>query len=178
MSGKRYINMCMNNEGEYGKYFMQDLILPTVMDNQEAREKYRAKGRRRILWIDSNNMDGANFQMNCAWIVHADREIQLTAETDGTEGMRRLTHYHDTDELIGFLGSNPDDPSDLCGEIEFHVEGEIHILTRSTFIFMPAGMKHFPMYMNRIDRPVFHFSQVFGANYHMNLSDGSIYRAE
>ena len=27
-------------------------------------------------------------------------------------------HTHDFDEYLGFIGTNPDDPFDLCGEVE------------------------------------------------------------
>jgi len=168
----------MNNEGEYGKYILQDIILPPAVGNPESEKQYFGIGRRRILWIDSNNMQGANFQMNSTWIVHADREIHRAEEAAGKVDTRGLTHCHDTDELLSFLGSNPDDTSDLGGEVEFYIEGEKHLLTKSTYIFLPAGVKHSPLYINRLDRPIFHFSLVFGANYHMNLEDGSVYKAE
>ena len=175
---KEAVNMCMNNEGEYGKYILQDIILPAVMSTPEAEKQYYGIGRRRILWIDGNNMAGANFQMNSTWIVHADREIHRAEEADGKVDTRGKQHSHDTDELLSFLGSNPDDPSDLCGEVEFYIEGEKHILTKSTYVYLPAGVKHSPLYMNRVDRPIFHFSLVFGPKYHMNLADGSVYLAE
>jgi hypothetical protein len=50
-------------------------------------------------------------------------------------------HTHDNPEIIIFLGSNPDDPYDLGGEIEFWV---------------PRGMKHCPMVVKRVDRPIIH----------------------
>ena len=70
-------------------------------------------------------------------------------------------HVHDdTDELIGFIGSDPTHPEDLGGEIEFTIGGEAHLLTRSSIIFAPAGLKHNPMRILRVNRPIFHFSVV------------------
>ena len=170
--------MCMNNEGKYGKYFLQDIKLPAMMASPEFQQEYKEVGRRRILWIDSMNMPGTDFQMNSTWIVHADRDIQLAREADGTVSKLGLPHVHDSDELLSFLGSNPDDPSDLCGEVEFHIEGEKHILTKSTYIYIPAGVKHVPLYINRVDRPIFHFSLVFQPHYALNLDDGSELKAD
>ncbi len=59
-------------------------------------------------------------------------------------------------EVIIFLGSNPDDPYDLGGEIEFWLEDERYDLTRSCFIWVPRGMKHCPMAVKRVDRPIIH----------------------
>jgi hypothetical protein len=67
--------------------------------------------------------------------------------------------------MIGFFGSNPEDPYDLGGEIEFWLEDEKHILTRSCLIFVPRGMKHCPLILKRVDRPIFHFSTVTGGQY-------------
>jgi glyoxylate utilization-related uncharacterized protein len=60
--------------------------------------------------------------------------------------------------MIGFFGSNPDNPYDFGGEIEIPLNGENHLLTRTSLSFVPAGMKHNPLRIKRIDRPVFHFS--------------------
>ena len=66
-------------------------------------------------------------------------------------------HTHDFDEILGFIGSNPEDPYDLGAEIEFWIEDEQFILTRSSMIFMPSGMTHCPLNIRKVDRPVFHF---------------------
>ena len=57
------------------------------------------------------------------------------------------------------------DPYDLGGKIEFSLNGEKHLLTRSTMIFVPAGMPHNPMRILRVDRPIFHFSVVMSGLY-------------
>lgn len=69
-------------------------------------------------------------------------------------------HHHDHHEVIGFYGTDPDDAHDLCGEVEFYFEGQKIILTKSSLLYVPAGMKHCPLFLNRVDRPIFHFSSV------------------
>ena len=69
-------------------------------------------------------------------------------------------HHHDQHEVIGFYGSNPDDPHDLCGEVEFYYEDQRIVLTKSALLYVPGGMKHCPLILNRVDRPIFHFSSV------------------
>ena len=156
--------MPMNRDGIYGKYIIQDIILPPERATPEAGKEYEELGRRRILWLDALNMPCSGIQMNTAWYVHANRDIEIERRESGAS-KGTLPHVHDVDELLGFLGSNPDDPSDLCGEIELHIDGEPHILTKSSYVFIPAGVKHVPLYINRVDRPIFHFSLLLGPQY-------------
>jgi len=146
------------NGGVYGKYFVQELNVPESMNNPEFREMY-GKFANRILWIDGNMVPGA-FQMNTAWYFAALEN-----------GPFPNVHEHGHDELIGFFGSNPDDPYDLGGVIEFTIEGETHRLTRSTFIFVPRGTKHNPLILREVKRPIFHFSIVANPEY-----DGGAYK--
>ncbi|MBN2040766.1 MAG: hypothetical protein JW864_12045 [Spirochaetes bacterium] len=141
----------MNNEGESGKYIIQELHDPNL-GSPEFQKMYK-KFSDRILWIDNNVFEGA-FQMNTAWYFNVP-EIDPVFEE----------HIHDHDELIGFFGSNPDDKYDLGAEIHVTLDGEVHKLTRTSMIFCPAGMKHMPLSIKRVDRPIFHFSIVIGPEY-------------
>ncbi len=122
------------------------------MSSPEFKKMYE-KFAKRILWMDSNVVEGA-FQMNTAWYFDVP-EIDPVFEE----------HVHDYDEIIGFYGSNPDDPYDLGAEMEVTIDGEVHKLTKTTMIFCPAGVKHMPLSIKKIDRPVFHFSVVINPEY-------------
>lgn len=143
--------MYYNNEGEKGKYILQELHDPN-MGTPAFQEMYK-KFSKRILWIDNNVVPGA-FQMNTAWYHDIPEKNPVFEE-----------HVHEYDELIGFFGSDPGNPYDLGAELEVTIDGETHILTRTSLIFCPAGMKHMPLKFNRIDRPIFHFSVVVGPEY-------------
>jgi len=138
--------------GDYGRYFVQELKEPPGMGTPEFRELYKQFAKR-ILWMDSNVCEGA-FQMNTAWYFAAAPRDPMFTE-----------HVHEHDELIGFYGSNPDDPNDLGGVIEFSINGEAHRLTRTTMIWVPAGATHNPMRILEVDRPIFHFSVVQNPTY-------------
>ncbi len=107
---------------------------------------------KRILWMDDQVVEGA-FHMNCSWFLNA------------SETTENCPHVHDTDEIIGFFGSDPNNPYDLGGEVEIWLEDEQHLLTRSALIFVPAGMPHCPLILRRIDRPIFHFTVVMSGKY-------------
>lgn len=163
-----------NCEGKYGKLIMQELKLPAVHATPQAVASYEALGRKRIHWIDGDNMPGA-FQMNTSWYFAPNREQQLNPDAETDVYTKWQPHVHDTDEMLCFYGSNPDDPYNLNGEIEIHIDGEPHILTKSSLIFLPAGLPHTPPLVNRVERPIFHFSIVLTSDYHFVTEGGEAF---
>jgi hypothetical protein len=141
-----------NNGGEYGKYYIQDLQTPPGMMSPDMQEIYN-KFATRVLWMDGNVCPGA-FQMNVAWYRDVPERDPMFPE-----------HDHSHAELVGFFGSNPDDPYDLGGVIEFAINGENHRLTKTTLIYIPGGIPHSPLRIVQVDRPIFHFSVVMNAEY-------------
>lgn len=136
-------------ETKYGKYIVTELKIPP--EKQKIAEAY-SRYATRILWMDENVVDGA-FHMNTAWYLKAAATLESTP------------HVHDTDEIIGFFGSDSQNPYDLGGEIEIWLEDEKHIITKTAMLFVPAGMKHCPMVISKLDRPIFHFTTVTGGRY-------------
>ncbi len=68
------------------------------------------------------------------------------------------THSHDAAEYLGFIGTNPDDPTDLGGEIELYLDGEKYTLTKTSVVFIPGGVEHCPVYARRVDSPIWFFA--------------------
>ena len=61
-------------------------------------------------------------------------------------------------KILGFFGTNQDDPESLGGVIEFRFEDEWVTLTKSCLIYLPKGMKHCPFRVVEVDTPIFHFA--------------------
>ena len=139
------------SESKFGKYIVTDLKSPY---GDEFNAQY-AKWATRILWMDEKVVEGA-FQMNVSWYL----KPQTGQDT-------LPAHSHDSSEIIGFFGSNHEDPYDLGGEVEFWFEDEKHLITRSSLIFVPANITHCPLKLTRLDRPIFHFSTVTSSEYVM-----------
>ena len=143
-----------NNGGDYGKYFVQTLQEPASMSAPSEFKTLYEKFAKRVLWMDGNVVPGA-FQMNTAWYFNVPERDPIFTE-----------HSHDdTSELIGFFSSDKDDPYNLGGKIEFTLGGEPHLLTKTTMIYIPAGMSHNPMRILEVNRPIFHFSIVMTEKY-------------
>ena len=136
-------------DSKYGKYVITELKIPE--EKQRIAEAY-SKYATRILWMDENVVEGA-FHMNTAWYLNDAATLESTS------------HVHDTDEIIGFFGNDAANPHDLGGEIEIWLEDEKQVITRSAMLFVPAGMKHCPLILKRVDRPIFHFTTVPGKLY-------------
>jgi quercetin dioxygenase-like cupin family protein len=78
--------------------------------------------------------------------------------TKGAEEIAVHPHTHDYDEVLAFYGSNTDNPDELGGEIEEWIDDEKYIITKSCLLFVPRGIKHGPLIIRRVDRPIFHFA--------------------
>ena len=57
----------------------------------------------------------------------------------------QVQHTHDFDEIIGFVGSDPDDPENLNGVVEFMVDGEWVVLERSACSLHSGRGKALPL---------------------------------
>ena len=143
-------------ESKYGKYFLTDANTPST--GVPSADDY-AKWATRLTWLDNNVIEGAFF-FGCSWYFRApDKPLPA--------------HTHDFDEILGFYGSDPQNPRDLGGEVELWMEDEKHIITKSALLFVPAGMKHCPLILKRVDRPIFHFTIVPGGLYIKDEDSGT-----
>jgi hypothetical protein len=141
------------SELKYQKYILTDLKLP---DNVQQRAAEYAQRATRILWLEDFVMKGAP-SIICSWYWKA-------TEVEGTPA-----HTHDFDEVVGFIGSDPQNPDDLCGEVEFWLEDEKYILRNSCFILAPKGLKHCPLRVLRVDRPILFLAVSITGRYYKNI---------
>jgi hypothetical protein len=69
-------------------------------------------------------------------------------------------HVHPVDEVLVFVGTNPDDIDDLGAEIEIDLgkEHERYLLSTPSVVICPAGLPHNPVVARWIDRPYAFFA--------------------
>lgn len=129
-------------ESKYSKYIVTE---PKRNEMAEFVEEMPPDTvRKRVLYLDDEVVEGA-FYVASSWFFK---------ET----GPGPQAHVHDFDEVLAFYGTNPDDVYDLCGEVEFWIEDEKFMMTKSFVAYIPKGVKHCPLQVHRADRPIFHFS--------------------
>lgn len=136
----------------YGKYIVtepkKDIVVPSWGGSLSTERSTR------MMYLDSEVIKGA-FYVECVWFWPTEEEDTSSPDP----------HTHDYDEVIGFFGTNRDDPRELGAEIELWIDGEKNLMTESFLAFIPAGIVHCPLKILRIDRPVFHFATGQGKQY-------------
>lgn len=147
-------------ELKHSKYIITDVKPPTTpMPVPRRIEEQRKEGNYvESTWmfsLDDSVVEGA-FYTNCVWLW----------DKKGAEPVQmEIAHTHDFDETLGFIGTVRDNPRELGGEIEFWLEDEQYIFTKSCLIYVPRGMKHLPLYFRRIDSPIFFWTAGNGTVY-------------
>ena len=136
---------------KYAKYFQTDIKLPEGQHG-EAAEYIKDVSRIRMTYLDDSVVQGA-FYVVCTWW------------TGLSSGESLPPHIHDVDEVLGFYGSDIQNPRNLGGEIEFWLEEEKYVLDTSFLVFIPKGMKHCPLKLLSIERPIFHVGVMLNGQY-------------
>lgn len=113
-----------------------------------------------VIWMDGEVIPGS-FYAEVTWMwppsMPGQRPRVITPEmAQKMPGI--LSHKHEFDEVLTMFGTNVADPGDLGGEIEFWLEDEQFMLTRSFLAYIPAGMTHCPLKMHWMERPIFHYT--------------------
>ena len=145
-------------DSKYSKYIITG-VNPNLEDSshREARDESGLGPEKlptHVMWLDNKIIPGA-FYAEGVWVWPECASEKNVAKP----------HTHDFDEIVTFFGTNWEDPHDLCGEIEFWIENEKFVMTKSFLAFIPAGLKHCPLIMRRVDRPIFHFNSGTGGGY-------------
>lgn len=105
----------------------------------------------RLLWVDGAKLKGSPY-MEAVWFH--------TKNDTGPEN-----HFHDFDELIGFIGSDPENSEELGGELTLLLDGETVRFTKSCVAYIPRGVTHSPILVQKLDRSIIHFSGGNGGDY-------------
>jgi hypothetical protein len=138
---------------KYGKYFIYSF---GELKNKNAWAKSVTQEQEtKLLRIDRDVIEGITFFSWCNWFWPEMLKAKL-------ENRSTKPHSHTYDEVIGMVGTNPNDPHDLCGEIEINLGGEKHIVTKSCLIYIPARLEHGPFRELKMERPIVQFE--FGLN--------------
>jgi hypothetical protein len=110
-----------------------------------------ADARIQSVWLDGNVVEKCIFAEAC-WFVKPCEE----------SGMYR----HNSDKLISFIGSNPDDHENLNAEIELWIENDRLVFNQSSIVFVPAGAAHGRMTIRNLKKPVLCYSCHMNSSYY------------
>lgn len=106
---------------------------------------------KRITVTDQDSPPGGLFYNETMWVLPG-----FDASTNKDPNFWE-EHTHEFGELIGFYGFNFDDVTDLGAEIEFSIDGKTYNIRESFTSFIPAGVKHGPLSIRNVRRPLVHY---------------------
>jgi hypothetical protein len=148
---------------KYGKYIVTELQQPKEEPSWNPPVSAVGKGRGgRVLYLDSDVVPGA-FYMETVWIMP--RQHLTGEEIEAAKKRGPGSHSHEYDEVIAFIGTDTKNLYDLNAEVELWLGDEKHIITKTSLVFIPAGLKHCPLIFLRVDKPVFHYTTGPGKMY-------------
>jgi hypothetical protein len=111
------------------------------------------KGRIPAMTLMSSNLvPGAKMYIETGWVLAMPDPNPHIGE-----------HTHDYDEIILHMGTDPDNPEDLGGEIEIGMDDETVTINKTSAIYVPKGMKHGPLVWKRFERPHLELTIMIGA---------------
>lgn len=145
MESSRYEQYIIRKPGIRGKN--NEVIIPDKLDVQGKPDTGP------IIWWSSDQVKGTKILLESG-IISGDCIVGTGQK--GSFRPHKTTNFGG--EFFMFLGTNPEDPMDLGAEAEFYLgEGptlEKVVITRSTTVFVPPGVGHFPIVWKNVRRPV------------------------
>jgi hypothetical protein len=105
------------------------------------------------------NFGGGHLSVDCIYITQPHLMISRP-------------HKHEFPQYLNFFSANPHDSKDFDAEIEITLgeEGEKHIITRPTSVYVAAGLLHGPLNFVKINKPVL-FVDVAAAGKYTRVGD-------
>jgi hypothetical protein len=136
MTGEKYGVIKSGDPGtKYGKY---------IVYSTEASPKHPTDDPNAFsMYLDERSVKGGFYYSGV--VVH---------RPTPADAVSNKPHSHDYIEYVALYGTNPDDPFDLGGEVEFWLDDEKHVITNTCVITVPPGIFHCPFYFKRVDRPI------------------------
>ena len=83
-------------------------------------------------------------------------QMEEAAKKPGGQGVP--PHAHPFPELLSFFGTDLEHPEELHGEVEFWLEDEKYVFTKSFVVYIPANVTHCPLRIHRMDDSFFHYT--------------------
>lgn len=131
----------MNESSKYGKYIISNPKVENLAFHP-TRKPVKGVTFPDEIFLDSDLIEGSPLIVDIGWRFEV-------PDPDPVE----WEHSHDFDEALCFIGTNPDNPRDLGGEIVFEIDGEKHTINTTSVIFIPKNLPHCPFIHKRVDRP-------------------------
>ena len=131
-------------ETKYDRYFTRDCLKP-----HPEKEGVFLTTTRNLEWSG-----GGNYSIDCFFITSP--RLMITQP-----------HQHEFAQYLHFFSANPNDATEFDAEVEISLgeEGEKHIITEPTAVYIPSRLYHGPLNFVKINRPILFVDLVLTGKY-------------
>jgi hypothetical protein len=111
----------------------------------EVGGNQQIKGRQNptMTFLSNDLVPGSNTYIEIGWIYEVPEPNPHIFEHD----------HENYDEIVLHIGTDPANPEELGGRIEFVVGDETLVIDKTSALFIPRGVKHGPLTWKSVDRP-------------------------
>jgi mannose-6-phosphate isomerase-like protein (cupin superfamily) len=88
----------------------------------------------------ARDLGGANFSLGWSFIT---APFLMVAES----------HKHDFDQVIFFMGGDPNNVVDFDAEVEMGFDDVINLVTYPACVYIPKGLMHGPLNIKKVTKP-------------------------
>ena len=89
----------------------------------------------------AKDLNGANFSLGWSFLT---QPFKMVGES----------HKHDFDQIIFFLGGDPNNIDDFAAEVEFGLDNKINLITYAACVYIPGGVMHGPLDIKKVTKPI------------------------
>ena len=133
---------------DYDKYLVRK---PAYEVGVQAVGKHKGHQVPSMTYMSNSLVPGSNTYVEVSWIYDVPTPNPYVSE-----------HAHNYNEIVMHIGSDPNDPESLGGEMTIEVEGQPLTFNRTTALFLPAGTKHGPLTWQKVTRPHIEMTVMLG----------------
>ena len=132
-------------ERKYDKYFV----------SYERSQHWMEDGRTEDIAVLDDSIIKGSYTYYSSWVTPA-TDFGFSKEYVWWEG--HPPHIHREAEILFHIGTNPQDPTELGGEVVLYMGPELerHVITRSTVVYIPPNFIHCPWLPIRTWKPWIH----------------------
>ncbi len=152
-----YHKVLINRGGEYaGQTGLSKNLISGDRSSSLRLPSYRKKIRKGLIspitQLNSDILPASKINCETCWIFPE-------SGTGVKEGLNFIDeHVHPFEQVIGFFGSDLNDIHKLHAEVELWVQGKPYKMNKSFCAVIPAGVKHGPLMVRNVKKPVFHYT--------------------
>jgi len=115
---------------------------PAYEVGMQAIGKHKGHQVPSMTYMSNALVPGSNTYVEVSWIYDVPTPNPYVFE-----------HAHNYDEIVMHIGSDPENPEALGGEMQICVGGQPLSFDRTTALFLPKGTKHGPLTWEKVTRP-------------------------